>query len=270
MTGADAPENGWHWPEWVAEFVGTGVLLFAVVTAKDLAVRAGPPFGDLPWRVVIVAVVAGLAVLAIAISPLGRRSGAHLNPAVTLGFWCQRTVAAGDLTGYCLAQSAGGVTGVALAAVWGPSVASPDVRWALIAPGEGFPTAGAAGLELAATGLQLALVYALLSSRRLRRAAPAAAAVSLAVAIVVLAPTSGAGFNPVRALAPDVLAGAYPAWWVYVVGPLLGSVAAALVLRAGRWRPLTGKLHHDPSITCHMHCELPHAPAARPHVRARA
>jgi aquaporin Z len=103
--------NGWHWREWAAEFTGTALLLFAVVTAKDWIVRAGPPLSEIWIRVALVGVVAGLMVVAVAVSPLGRRSGAHLNPAVTLGLAAQRTVGLADLGGYPLAQAAGGIAG---------------------------------------------------------------------------------------------------------------------------------------------------------------
>ena len=80
------------------------------MTAKDLAVRAGPPVSSLPWRNVITALAAGAAVALVAVSAMGRRSGAHLNPALTFGLWLQRTVSSADLAGYCAAQLATGLT----------------------------------------------------------------------------------------------------------------------------------------------------------------
>ena len=77
--------NGWHWKEWWAELAGTAVLLFAIVTARYWAIRGGPPWSDQAVTITIIGATAGLAVLAISVSPLGRRSGAHLNPAVTIG-----------------------------------------------------------------------------------------------------------------------------------------------------------------------------------------
>ncbi len=107
MTPVKPPVNGWHWKEWWAELAGTAVLLFAIVTAKYWAVHAGPPFSDPTTIVVIVGTTAGLAVLGVSVSPLGRRSGAHLNPAVTIGLWLQKVTGRADLAGYCTAQIAG-------------------------------------------------------------------------------------------------------------------------------------------------------------------
>jgi aquaporin Z len=250
------PRNGWHWREWLAEGVGTGIVLFAVVTAKDIAVRAGPPFSDVRWSIAIIAVVAGLTVRAVAGSRLGRRSGSHLNPALTVGLWLQRTVSPADLAGYCAAQLVGSVFGVALARVWGPTVPRTAVDWALLEPAPWIGQLTAAGVECAATGVQLAVVFALLSSRRYHRWTPSAAAAMLTVGIITLGTVSGAAFNPVRGLAPDVLADAYPAVWIYFAGPLLGAGLAAGAFAAFRRRPVTGKLWHDPAIPSYMRYDL--------------
>jgi aquaporin Z len=193
--------NGWHWKEWLAEGAGTAILLFAVVTAKDLAVRAGPPLSSLPWRNLIAALVAGATVGVVAVSAMGRRSGAHLNPALTFGLWLQRTVSSADLAGYLVAQVSGAVAGVAVARLWGPSVTRAPVDWAVVKPASLIPHPGAAGLECGAVLVQLSVVFILLSSQRLHQRAPAASGALLAAAVFVLAPLSGGGINPARALA---------------------------------------------------------------------
>jgi aquaporin Z len=262
MGAMTMPVNGWHWREWAAEAAGTGLLMFAVVSAKDLIVRAGGPVSEIWIRVALVGVVAGLVVIAVAYSPLGRRSGAHLNPAVTLGLAAQGSVGAADAICYPLAQAAGGIAGVVAARVCGPTVVGPAVRWAVIAPAGWLGQPAGAAIEAVATGIQLAVVFGCLTSARWRSLAPAAAAILLAGAIAVLAPVSGAGFNPVRGLAPDVPADTYPALWIYFAGPLAGALAVGMAIRVrGRW-PKTGKLVHNPAIACYMRCELPHLAAS--------
>jgi aquaporin Z len=264
VSPARPATNGWHWKEWQAELAGTAVLLFAVVTAKYWAVRAGPPFSDPAIRVLIVGTVAGLAVIGVAFSPLGRRSGAHLNPAVTIGMWLQGITGRADLAGYTTAQIIGGIAGVAAARTWGPQVASATVHWAVIAPPAGMTEPAAAAVEAGATFAQLVLVFRVLASRRYHQWAPVVAGILLTVFIIALAPVSGAGFNPVRGLAPDVLASVYPAIWIYFAGPVAGSAAAAAAVIAWGRRPVTGKLRHDPEINCHMRCALPHKYGRRP------
>jgi aquaporin Z len=262
------PENGWHWKEWLAEAAGTAVLLFAVVTAKDLAVLAGQPFSMLPLRAAILGLASGVAVAAVAVSALGRRSGAHLNPALTLGLWLQRTVSNGDLAGYWVAQVAGAAAGVSLARLWGPRVTGRRVDWALIHPAAWMAEPAAAGVECAVTLLQLGVVFIVLSSQRHHVWAPAVSAGLLAMAIFLLTPVTGAGINPVRGLAPDLLAAAYPAVWIYIAGPFAGAALAAAAAAGCNRQPVTGKLRHDPSIPCHMRCTLPHR-TARPQITDR-
>jgi TRAP-type C4-dicarboxylate transport system permease small subunit len=107
-------------------------------------------------------------------------------------------------------------------------------------------------------------VFGCLASPRWARLTPVAAGVLLTGAIAGLAPVSGAGFNRVRGLAPDVLDGAYPALWIYFAGPVLGALAAAAAVRARGRQARTGKLVHDPAIPCYMRCELPHLVAPAP------
>lgn len=257
-------QNGWHWREWLAEGTGTTILLLAVVTAKELAVRAGPPLGSLPWRDLVIALASGGIVAVVAVSTIGRRSGAHLNPALTFGLWLQRTVSSADLAGYVAAQVSGAVLGVALARLWGPAVARAPVNWAAVRPAPFIAAPAAAGFECGAVLVQLSVVFMLLSSRHLHRWAPAVSGAMLALAIIALAPVTGGGINPARAMAPDYLAGAYPGVWIYLAGPLLGAALAAAAMRASRRQPVTGKLRHDPSIECHMRCTLPGPPGHGP------
>jgi glycerol uptake facilitator-like aquaporin len=169
-----------------------------------------------------------------------------------------------DVVGYSVAQLVGGVLGVGLARSWGPHVADAAVRWAVIGPSRGMPRPAAAAIEAGATFVQLVLVFRALASARYRAWAPVVAGASLTTFIVVLAPITGAGFSPVRALAPDVMANTYPAVWIYLIGPLVGCAGAAGAVVARGRRPITGKLHHDPTISCHMRCGLP---ACRPRRR---
>jgi aquaporin Z len=258
VTPAKPPVNGWHWKEWWAELIGTAVLLFAIVSARYWAIRGGPPWSGQAATIAIIATTAGLAVLAVSVSPLGRRSGAHLNPAVTVGMWLQKVTGRADLAGYCTAQVAGSIAGVAAARAWGPTVARAAVHWAVIAPAAWMPSAAAAGIEAGATFVQLLLLFAVLASARYHQWAPVVAGVMLAVFIIAVAPLSGGGFSPVRGLGPDLLAGTYPALWIYLAGPVAGGAAAAAVVLACHRRPITGKLCHAPAIDCHMRCGLPH------------
>jgi aquaporin Z len=255
-SASRAPANGWHWKEWWAELGSTAVLLFVIVTARSWAIRGGPPWSDPFATLTIIAITAGLAVAVISFSPLGRRSGAHLNPAVTLGLWLQNVIGRADLLGYGIAQIIGSVAGVAAARVWGPQVARLPVHWAVLTPATWMPSLAAAGIEAGGTFAQFLVLFVLLTSRRHHQWAPLVAGVMLAGFIIVFGRLSGGSFSPIRALAPDVLAGSYPALWIYFAGPIAGSAAAAALVLAWGRRPVTGKLYHDPGVECHMQCAL--------------
>jgi glycerol uptake facilitator-like aquaporin len=131
-----------HAQAWLSEFAGTTILLFAVtVTARWLA---GPHSAlasavpGLAGRLAITGVVAGAVVGLLIVSPFGRSSGGHFNPAVTLTLWLLRGLPGRDATAYIAAQLAGSLTGVMLGrAVLGTVLAAPAVDYAAIEPATG-------------------------------------------------------------------------------------------------------------------------------------
>ena len=117
-VASKAPESGWHWKPWLCEFLGTALLLAGGLSAVFLDFGAHSPIArDVPshsLRLLITGLLfAGTGSL-VALSPLGRLSGAHLNPAVTFAFWTQRKVHPHDLAGYVVAQILGALTAVVL------------------------------------------------------------------------------------------------------------------------------------------------------------
>jgi aquaporin Z len=106
--------GGWHWVEWLCEYAGTlfqlflgfGAVALFETPASPLYVRLGSPW----LRLVVIGLCFGLLAAAVAVSPVGRRSGAHLNPAVTLGFWANGHTSPHDLAGYAVAQTLGALT----------------------------------------------------------------------------------------------------------------------------------------------------------------
>ncbi len=100
LTGhpADEPRpqpkvGGWHWTEWGCELVGTAFQLFLGFSVVAVMEAPGAPgrhlIGSGGARLALIGVAFGLLAAVVATSPLGRRSGAHLNPAVTLGFFAR-------------------------------------------------------------------------------------------------------------------------------------------------------------------------------------
>ncbi len=195
----------------------------------------------------------------VALSPLGRRSGAHLNPAVTLAFWTQRKVHPHDLVGYVTAQALGALTAVALLrAAWGHTAVA--LHLGATQPGDGFTALDAAGLEAAMTTSLVLMIFFFTSNARTARWTPLGNWLLVATLVWQGAPYTGTSLNPVRSLAPALLAPDHAHQWAYIVGPLTGALLAALVFAAfADTHTLTAKLFHDPRYPTTLGSELPTA-----------
>jgi aquaporin Z len=186
----------------------------------------------------------------IALSPVGKVSGAHINPAVTLAFWLEHRMKAEVALGYVLAQVAGGILGALALRMWGTMGAS--VAYASTMPGPAGPWVATLG-EAAATFCLIAGLLLFLGHPRLRGFTPALFPFLYALLVWIEAPLSGASTNPARSLGPGIVAGALPGWWVYWLGPLFGTVVGVGARRAPWARSLEIRVakvfhfSHDPS-----------------------
>jgi aquaporin Z len=173
----------------------------------------------------------GATVVAIAYSPWGRRSGAHLNPAVTFTFFRLGRVAPRDLAGYIIAQLLGALAGVAaLSLIAREALAEPNVRWYVTVPGMLGVAAAFIG-ELATTTLLMSAILLTMRSLRLRAATPIVAGAIVALAIAFESPLSGTGLNPARSLATAAFSGIWDGLWIYFTAPIAGMLLAAYLFR---------------------------------------
>ncbi|MFD0508663.1 aquaporin [Streptomyces chiangmaiensis] len=114
-----------NWRAWLSEFAATAILLLVMVTlfrhlfgAEGLVTCAIP---SQEGRLVADAVVSGTTVALLIVSPFGRRSGGHMNPAVSLAFWLMGALPGRDAAAYAAAQLAGSLAGVAVGGWCGAS-----------------------------------------------------------------------------------------------------------------------------------------------------
>jgi aquaporin Z len=199
----------------------------------------------------------GLTALALVMSPWGKRSGAHLNPAVTLTFFRLGKVSAWDAGFYVAAQFVGGTAGVALArAGLGAALAHPAVRYVVTEGAYGIPIAFAA--EVAISFGLMGTILVLSNVPAWNRFTAFAAAALVASYITLEAPLSGMSMNPARTLASALPAGSWAMLWIYFVAPPIGMLAAAeCYLRGGVRHVLCAKLHHENTMPCIFRCEYP-------------
>ena len=246
-----------HWPEYAIEAWALGTFMVsagvatAIVEQPDFGVR--DLIGNETLRRVLIGIAMGLTAVALIYSPWGKRSGAHMNPAVTLTFLALGKVRCADALGYVGAQFVGGVAGAALVLVLlGQRFAAPPVAFVLTQPTHGPRLAFA--FEWLISCVLMTVVLALSSRPRFARYTGLAAGVLVAMFIALEAPYSGMSMNPARSFASAAVAGQWADLWIYFVAPPLGMLTAALVhaprraLRAG-----CAKLVHDRNARC-IHC----------------
>jgi aquaporin Z len=259
--------GGWHWAEWSCELAGTAILLLGGLSAISLDFSTGSPVASaIPShsaRLLLTGLLfAGTGSL-VAVSPLGRRSGAHLNPAVTLAFTLRRHLHPADVAGYMLAQTAGAFVGAALVQWWWGARAR-SVKLGVTQPGAGISAVAAAGIEAVMTFLLVFGILLMVSSKRTARWTPLYNWILVAVLVWQGARWTGTSLNPVRSLAPASLFPDTAHLWVYFAGPLSGAVLAvgAFALVPGV-ETLTAKLFHDPRYPSTMATSLPVATKRR-------
>lgn len=261
-----------HWRLYVYEgaelawfMVAACVATVVLFGAGSHAVHAVP---SAALRRAIMGVAMGATAVMIIHSPMGKRSGAHFNPAITLTYLRLGKIAPWDAAFYVAGQFAGGMFGVGLSAMLlGKSLAQPSVEYAVTVPGLGG-TAGAFGAELFMATLLMWVVLWSSNARRWAKYTSYAVGVLIANYIFFFAPVSGFSINPARTVGSAVFAGIWTGWWVYFVAPLLGMFAAAevYVRRYGLERVLCAKLHPAPSLLCPFACSVQghlHGPEGR-------
>ncbi|MFG2508187.1 aquaporin [Streptomyces rubiginosohelvolus] len=224
-------------PRAVCEAALTALLLFLIVTAVRWLV--GPDPGAAAARPAVLGAVVGTLLALFMVSPPGRCSGGHLNPAVTLALWRLGCFPGREVVPYAVAQLTGSVFGVWCAGlVWGPVTGRPPVRHASVRADPAWGDAAVLAAEAGVLAGSTLMLAALLASPGGRRVLPYAVGLTTALVIGVLGPLSGGSANPARQFGPALLAGDTGRLWVYVLGPALGAVLGAwLAGRTGLRRP---------------------------------
>ena len=241
-----------HWFEYGAELLGTAFLVFAGVSAVVFVFGTGSPLAQIlpstsTRRLIAGLLFAGCGAL-VAISPLGKLSGGHINPVVSLAFWMQGKMHHFDLGGYMLGQLLGAILGsLLLVLVWREHAAS--VGYGATVPGAGYPLWIVFLAEASLTFVLVLSIFLFVSSHRLMRWTPLMVWILVAVMVWLEAPISGTSLNPARSFGPALVSSLWQAHWLYWVAPSLGAllaVGAFRILAIGKRDVLTGKMFHVP------------------------
>jgi len=214
----------------LAEFLGTFTLVFAGTGAIVIDAACGGAIGH-----VGIALVFGLVVLTM-VHTFGEVSGAHLNPAVTLGFAAAGRFPWRDVPGHVVSQSAGGLAASALLSFLFPHAGTL---------GETLPSGGwqqSFVLEVVLTAI-LMLVILSVSDGGGKKGVPAGIVIGSVIALGALfaGPISGASMNPARSLAPALIGGALDYLWLYPAATFSGALLGVLLCRGVRDAACCGK-----------------------------
>ena len=227
-----APQPKHAWKLWASEFVGTGLLvgfgLSAVIIdispSSPVAAQLGP--GE---RLALTGFVFGSVGALIAISPVGKVSGAHINPIVSLAFVARRRMRPWLAVGYVAAQLGGALAGATSLLAWGQL--GREINFGATVPGRSYGAIVALGGEVITSATLIVLLFSFIGSRRLRAFTPLLFPPLYAVMVYLEAPVSGTSTNPARSLGPAVISGVWHGWWVYWAGPIAGALIGVLLTR---------------------------------------
>jgi len=234
------------WQIFLSEMIGMAALLVGGLSLVILMFGTGSPVASLVPNLAVRRTISGFLFgaigAAIALSPVGEFSGAHINPAVTLGFLLMGKLKPRPAFGYVVAQLGGAALGCIPLLAWGDMGRS--ISFGASLPGAGYPTWAVLVCEVATTFGLVASLCVFLAIRRLRRFTPFMIPFLYAIMVPLEAAISGTSTNPARSLGPAIVSQNYDGWWIYWVGPFLGTAAAIFACSFLARRIEVAKVYH--------------------------
>jgi len=224
----------------------TALLLLAGLSLVIFMFGAGSPMASLipsedVRRPITGFLFGGIGSL-IAISKVGKVSGAHLNPVVTLAFRFFGKLDLRKTLEHIAAQLVGSVVGCAPLLLWGGM--GKSIHFGATAPGPGYSVSTAFWGEVITTFAMLTLLILFLAFRTIRTYTPAIFPPLYSFMVWAEAVISGTSTNPARSFGPAVISGQWNAWWIYWAGPLLAAIAACLVCSLLAKKIEVAKIYH--------------------------
>ena len=235
-----------RWRLFFSELAGTALLVLGGLSVVIFMFGAGSPMAQLipneHVRTAVTAFLFGTIGSTIALSPIGKESGAHINPAVTLGFWLMRKLDARAASGYVIAQMLGAAVGALPLIAWDSMGRS--IAFGATIPGKDYSNAIVILGEALTTFALIATLCVFLGFRQLRRYTPLVIPFLYAVMVPLEAHISGTSTNPARSFGPALISGRWDGWWIYWVGPIIGTIAAIVIFSRFAMRIEVAKLYH--------------------------
>ena len=245
-----------HWPEYLMEAGEISLYMFCICSFSTLLQHPASPvrhlFASSIARRALMGLAIGATVMTLMISPWGKRSGGHMNPAMTFAFYRLGKIRLWDALFYGVAQFSGATSGVALAAfLLRGAAGNGTVRYAVTAPGV-YGAAVAFAAELAISFILMVTVLLVTNHERLAQYTPYFVGSLYAVNITFETPLSGMSMNPARTFGPAAYGGYWHTLWIYFIAPTVGMLVAASVFLRARHAapPYCAKLDHGGNTRC--------------------
>jgi aquaporin Z len=234
------------WQTYLSELIGTALLVGVGLSFVILDFGTGSSIATiLPSagaRLAITGFLFGATGASIAISPVGKISGAHINPVVTLAFRINKKLTTRDTIGFILAQFIGAV-------LW--RAQGRSIAFGSTTPGNGYSIWTALIGEIITTICLIVGLFTFLGHKKLRQFTPLLFPFLYAIMVWLEGPISGTSTNPARSFGPSVVSGVWSGWWIYFVGPLAGMFIGLGIKRFSWLRKFEVEIakiyhfHHD-------------------------
>ena len=219
----------------ISEAVGTALLLFCglnivIFNWGDGSIVAKLIPSEL-IRTILTGFLFGCVGCLIALSWVGKISGAHINPAVSLAFWLRGKMKTNTMIGYIVAQMIGAVIGcLPLLLIWKEQGRS--IQYGITLPKAGVGISFLS--EILATGALIFYLYIFIGRKKLRNYTPYGIPILYSILNIFFAARSGDSTNPARSFGPAVITGNFSYYWLYWVAPVIGVLLVTLYFRRRR------------------------------------
>lgn len=208
---------------YLSEFIGTALLLgigLSVVIfnwGEDSVMTRLIP--SLPLRRALTGFLFGTTGCLVTLSPVGKISGAHINPAVSIAFWLRGKMKTYLMAGYIVSQMLGAIVGCIPLLLWQNQ--GKSINYGNTVPGSAGIWPAFVG-ELITTACLVIVIFIFVGSKKLRNYTPFTMPVLYGIMVWAETALSGCSTNPARSFGPAVVSGVYTAYWLYIAAPLTG------------------------------------------------
>ena len=219
-------------PLLLAELVGTVLLLTIGLSIVIFFWGTGSPVPHIitneGLRRAVTGFLFGTTGCLITLSKVGRISGAHINPAVSIAFWLHGKMKTQAMLGYIISQMLGAAIGCIGLLLWGKQ--GKSVQYGTTVPGSSGLLVAFVG-EMLTTAALITIIFVFAGKKRLRHLTPFTIPFLYCLMVWLEAPYSGCSTNPARSFGPAFISNSYTAYWLYWIAPIAGVLIVVGIFR---------------------------------------